>query len=180
MGIFCRSGECHRRGTQPTLAGVAFGDPAHRLSWTIVLSFALGFAGATLDLVIDGWRITSVRPPEKQGHLHRVQSGHPVDIVGLTRVVTKGSFRPAKAFGSASKRVAVHHKQRSARRRSRSGRGAQRTNFLTLRRPPRFWHLAAQPGRCMVACISLTANLSIDAGISQDTICPPPRSFATK
>jgi PAT family beta-lactamase induction signal transducer AmpG len=56
-------------GVMATLAGVAFGDPAHRLVWTIVLSFALGFAGATLDLVIDGWRITSVRPPEKQAVL---------------------------------------------------------------------------------------------------------------
>jgi PAT family beta-lactamase induction signal transducer AmpG len=56
-------------GVAATLAGVAFGDPAHRLAWTIVLSFALGFAGATLDLVIDGWRITSVRPPEKQAVL---------------------------------------------------------------------------------------------------------------
>jgi MFS transporter, PAT family, beta-lactamase induction signal transducer AmpG len=56
-------------GVMATLAGVAFGDPAHRLAWTIVLSFALGFAGATLDLVIDGWRITSVRPPEKQAVL---------------------------------------------------------------------------------------------------------------
>ena len=44
-------------GVMATLAGIAFGDPAHRLAWTIVLSLALGFAGATLDLVIDGWRI---------------------------------------------------------------------------------------------------------------------------
>jgi PAT family beta-lactamase induction signal transducer AmpG len=56
-------------GVMVTLAGIAFGDPAHRLAWTIVLSLALGFAGATLDLVIDGWRITSVRPPEKQAVL---------------------------------------------------------------------------------------------------------------
>ena len=56
-------------GVMATLAGVALGDPAHRLAWTIVLSLALGFAGATLDLVIDGWRITSVRPPEKQAVL---------------------------------------------------------------------------------------------------------------
>ena len=56
-------------GVMATLAGIAFGDPAHRLAWTIVLSVALGFAGATLDLVIDGWRITSVRPPEKQAVL---------------------------------------------------------------------------------------------------------------
>jgi PAT family beta-lactamase induction signal transducer AmpG len=56
-------------GVMATLAGIAFGDPAYHLAWTIVLSLALGFAGATLDLVIDGWRITSVRPPEKQAVL---------------------------------------------------------------------------------------------------------------
>jgi PAT family beta-lactamase induction signal transducer AmpG len=56
-------------GVMATLAGIGFGDPAHHLAWTIVLSLALGFAGATLDLVIDGWRITSVRPPEKQAVL---------------------------------------------------------------------------------------------------------------
>ena len=48
-----------------TLAGVAFGDPAHWLAWTIVFSLTLGFAGATQDVVIDGWRIT-VAPPERQ------------------------------------------------------------------------------------------------------------------
>jgi PAT family beta-lactamase induction signal transducer AmpG len=47
------------------LAAVAFGDPAHWLAWTIVFSFALGFAGATQDVVIDGWRIT-VAPVERQ------------------------------------------------------------------------------------------------------------------
>ncbi|MER2266935.1 AmpG family muropeptide MFS transporter [Methylobacterium oxalidis] len=56
-------------GVMAALAGIAFGDPAHQLAWTIVFSLALGFAGATLDLVIDGWRITSVRPPEKQAVL---------------------------------------------------------------------------------------------------------------
>ncbi|WP_375465571.1 MFS transporter [uncultured Methylobacterium sp.] len=56
-------------GVAAALAGVAFGDPAHLLAWTVVFSLALGFAGATLDLVIDGWRITSVRPPEKQAVL---------------------------------------------------------------------------------------------------------------
>ncbi|WP_336487020.1 AmpG family muropeptide MFS transporter [Methylobacterium nigriterrae] len=56
-------------GVMAMLAGIAFGDPAHRLAWTIAFSLALGFAGATLDLVIDGWRITSVRPPEKQAVL---------------------------------------------------------------------------------------------------------------
>ncbi len=48
-----------------TLAGVAFGDPAHWLAWTIIFSLALGFAGATQDVVIDGWRIT-VAPAERQ------------------------------------------------------------------------------------------------------------------
>jgi len=47
------------------LAGVAFGDPAHWLAWTIVFSVALGFAGATQDVVIDGWRIT-VAPAGRQ------------------------------------------------------------------------------------------------------------------
>lgn len=47
------------------LAGIAFGNPAHWLAWTIVFSLALGFAGATQDVVIDGWRIT-VAPMERQ------------------------------------------------------------------------------------------------------------------
>ena len=51
------------------LAGIAFGDPGHWIWWTVGFSFALGIAGATLDLVLDGWRITSVRPPEKQAVL---------------------------------------------------------------------------------------------------------------
>ena len=48
-----------------TLAGVAFGDPANWLAYTVVFSLALGFAGATQDIVIDGWRITVV-PAERQ------------------------------------------------------------------------------------------------------------------
>jgi PAT family beta-lactamase induction signal transducer AmpG len=47
------------------LAGVAFGDPAHWLAYTVAFSIALGVAGATQDVTIDGWRITSV-PVEKQ------------------------------------------------------------------------------------------------------------------
>ncbi len=47
------------------LAGVAFGDPAHWLAWTVAFSLALGVAGATQDVVIDGWRITAA-PPEQQ------------------------------------------------------------------------------------------------------------------
>jgi len=51
------------------LAGIAFGDPGHWIWWTVGFSFALGIAGATLDLMLDGRRITSVRPPEKQAVL---------------------------------------------------------------------------------------------------------------
>ena len=41
------------------LCGVAFGDPANWLWWTIGFSLALGVAGATQDITIDGWRITA-------------------------------------------------------------------------------------------------------------------------
>src|SRR3984957_8153056 len=51
------------------LGGVAFGNPGHWIWWTVGFSLALGIAGATLDLVLDGWRITSVRPPERQAVL---------------------------------------------------------------------------------------------------------------
>ena len=47
------------------LAGVAFGDPAHWLAWTVAFSLALGVAGATQDIVVDGWRI-AVAPLERQ------------------------------------------------------------------------------------------------------------------
>ena len=48
-----------------TLVGVAFGDPAHFLGWTVAFSTALGFAGATQDVTIDGWRINAA-PEGKQ------------------------------------------------------------------------------------------------------------------
>ena len=48
-----------------TLAGVAFGEPAQQLAWTLAFSLALGVAGATQDVVIDGWRINAA-PNEKQ------------------------------------------------------------------------------------------------------------------
>ena len=47
------------------LGGVAFGDPGHWIAWTVVFSLVLGFAGATQDVTIDGWRITAA-PPGKQ------------------------------------------------------------------------------------------------------------------
>ncbi len=48
------------------LAGVAFGDPAHWLGWTVAFSLALGVAGATQDVVIDGWRITAAPPSSRR------------------------------------------------------------------------------------------------------------------
>ena len=48
-----------------SLIGVAFGDPAHFIWWTIAFSLALGFAGATQDVTIDGWRIVAA-PAHKQ------------------------------------------------------------------------------------------------------------------
>ncbi len=49
------------------LAGVAFGDPASRLWWTIGFSLTLGFAGATQDVTIDGWRIAVA--PERRAQM---------------------------------------------------------------------------------------------------------------
>lgn len=48
------------------LIGIAFGDPAHALSWTIACAFLLAFASASQDVVIDGFRIASA-PVERQG-----------------------------------------------------------------------------------------------------------------
>jgi MFS transporter, PAT family, beta-lactamase induction signal transducer AmpG len=53
------------------LIGVAFGDPANWLAWTVLFSFALGIAGATQDITFDGWRIT-VAPREKLAFLTSV------------------------------------------------------------------------------------------------------------
>ena len=52
-------------GVALALAGITFGDPAHWLAWTVAFSLALGFAGATQDVVIDGWRI-AVAPAGRQ------------------------------------------------------------------------------------------------------------------
>ena len=62
------------------LAGIAFGDPATRILWTVVVSVALGFAGATQDVVVDGWRIASV-PTERQPMMTTIaESGYRVGI----------------------------------------------------------------------------------------------------
>jgi len=48
------------------LAGLAFGDPAHALAWTIASAFLVAFMAATQDVVVDGWRIDAA-PSERQG-----------------------------------------------------------------------------------------------------------------
>jgi MFS transporter, PAT family, beta-lactamase induction signal transducer AmpG len=52
-------------GCMLSLAGVAFGDPAHFLVWTAAATLSLGVFGATLDAAIDGWRINAA-PEGKQ------------------------------------------------------------------------------------------------------------------
>jgi PAT family beta-lactamase induction signal transducer AmpG len=52
-------------GCMASLAGVASGDPAHALLWTIAFTLSLGVFGATLDAAIDGWRINAA-PEGKQ------------------------------------------------------------------------------------------------------------------
>ena len=59
------------------LAGVAFGDPRHWIVWTIAASLVLGFAGATQDVTIDGWRITAA-PPGKQSLMTASEAGYRV------------------------------------------------------------------------------------------------------
>jgi PAT family beta-lactamase induction signal transducer AmpG len=48
------------------LAGLAFGDPAHTLTWNVAFAFLTAFAAATQDATIDGWRIDAA-PAERQG-----------------------------------------------------------------------------------------------------------------
>lgn len=82
-------------GVMLTLAGVASGDPGYWLAWTIAFSIALGFAGATQDTVIDGWRITSA-PQEQQAALSSVaEIGWRIG----TLAAGAGALYLAQAFG---------------------------------------------------------------------------------
>ena len=81
------------------LAGLAFGDPAHGLIWTICFSFLLGFCGSTQDITIDGWRI-AVAPPEKQGAMSAAsQVGYKIALLcsgaGALYVAQFASWRAA-------------------------------------------------------------------------------------
>ena len=48
------------------LLGLAVGDPARSLAWIIASSILTALAGATQDIVVDGWRIDA-SPIERQG-----------------------------------------------------------------------------------------------------------------
>jgi PAT family beta-lactamase induction signal transducer AmpG len=63
------------------LAGVAFGDPASWLAWSIAFSLALGVAGATQDIVIDGWRITSVAREKQSVMTAFAEAGYRVGVL---------------------------------------------------------------------------------------------------
>ena len=68
-------------GVIAALVGIALGDPASRLWWTVVVSVALGFCGATQDVVVDGWRIASV-PVERQALMTSIaEMGYRVGVL---------------------------------------------------------------------------------------------------
>ena len=62
------------------LAGLAFANPATRLWWTVIVSVALGFAGATQDVVVDGWRIASVSNDRQPLMTTIAESGYRIGI----------------------------------------------------------------------------------------------------
>ncbi len=78
-----------------SLTGIALGDPANRLAWTVGFSLALGVAGATQDIVIDGWRINAA-PPGKQALMGSFsEAGYRVGNL----VAQAGALYLAGAFG---------------------------------------------------------------------------------
>src|SRR4029077_427866 len=77
------------------LAGVALGDPGHWIVWTIAASLVLGFAGATQDVTIDGWRIPA-GAPGKQSLITAVSdAGYRVG----TLAAGAGAFIAADRYG---------------------------------------------------------------------------------
>jgi hypothetical protein len=59
------------------LAGIAFGDPAHWIWWTVGFSFALGIAGATLALVLDRLAHHECTPTGEAGGSHEQPAAPP-------------------------------------------------------------------------------------------------------
>ena len=58
-------------GVAAGLAGLAFGQPAQSLGWSIVFAFVTAFFAASQDVAIDGWRIDAA-PIERQGMMSAV------------------------------------------------------------------------------------------------------------
>ncbi len=81
------------------LIGVAYGDPANWLAWTVLFSFALGIAGATQDITVDGWRITVV-PRER--------------LASLTSIAEMGYRVGTLAAGAGALYIANFHGWRAA------------------------------------------------------------------
>ncbi|MCX8254255.1 MFS transporter [Beijerinckiaceae bacterium RH AL1] len=63
------------------LVGIAIGNPATQLWWTILVSVALGFCGATQDVVIDGWRIASVQTERQALMTSIAETGYRIGIL---------------------------------------------------------------------------------------------------
>jgi PAT family beta-lactamase induction signal transducer AmpG len=85
------------------LAGIAFGDPAQWLGYTVAFSLALGLAGATQDVTIDGWRITAV-PVYKQSVMTAIsEMGYRVGTLaagaGALLLADRYSWRSAYLHG---------------------------------------------------------------------------------
>ena len=83
-------------GAALCLVGLAFGDPARNLLWNIVFAACLGFASATQDVTIDGWRIAVV-PRERQGEMSAAtQIGY---RIAMNFVAGAGALVLAQHFG---------------------------------------------------------------------------------
>ena len=75
------------------LCGVAFGDPAHSLSWTVACAFFVAFAAATQDIVIDGWRIDAAETEEQGMMSATYQLGYRLSLL------CAGAASPSRSSG---------------------------------------------------------------------------------
>ena len=117
------------------LVGLAFGDPAHALRWTIVCAFVTAFAAATQDVVIDGWRIDAA-PGERQGMMSAsYQLGYRIALLcagaGALYIADFGGWKAAyitmaalMAVGVTASLLAPHPPE--------TDKGGPRESFLKL------------------------------------------------
>ena len=90
-------------GVVAGLLGLAFGDPARSLAWIIASSAFTAFAGATQDIVVDGWRIDA-SPIERQGIMAATyQLGYRLALL----TAGAGAFYLAQFFGWRSAYVTM-------------------------------------------------------------------------